>query len=205
MQVKLNKADLIAVDTMLTGVKSAYPRVVYRSINSTLGTSKTYASKEIGLVLNLTATRIKKDFKMYKAGPSNLKGSLVAKGKPINLATFKGTRQTQKGISVQVLVGSPRKIIKHAFIWKRTTKAGSEAKTAFWRKEIMKRPYDKTIPYGFLAKTGIIKSLPVETLSGPRIEDIYSRSMLLDKVLKNAGDKYAENIDRNLTYELSKL
>ena len=205
MQVTLNKADLIAVDTMLAGIKNAYPRVVYRSINSTLGTSQTFAAREIATVMNLSITHIKQDFRQYKAGPSNLKGSLVAKGDPINLATFKGTTQTQKGISVRVLTTSPKTTIKHAFIWKRTTKSGSEAKTAFWRKEIQKRPYDKLMPYAYLAKTGIIERLPVETLTGPRIEDIYSRSAVLDKVLKFSGDKYAENINNQLTYEFSKL
>lgn len=212
MQIKFNKADLAKIDLMLAGIKGAYPRVIYRSINSTTGTSKTFASREIAGVLNLTITRIKKDFKQIKAGPGVLKGSLIAKGKPVNLASFKGTKQTLKGISVLVLVGHQRKVIKHAFLWSRTTKSGSTAKTAFWRSRIYKRPYRRNFPYGRAAHefppmkgTKEVGGPGLETLTGPRIEDIYSRSQLLDKVLKFSGDKYIENVNRNFTYELSKL
>lgn len=205
MQIKLDKSDMAAVDTMLINLKGAYPRVIYRSVNKTLGNVQTKAVDEIYSVLNLTKTRIKKDFKQYKAGPSNLKGSIVATGKPINLASFSGTTQTTKGIGVRIFRGGTRHTLKHAFIWERSTKSGSTAKTAFWRAEVMGRPYVKTRPYAYLAKTGVIKRLPIETLTGPRIEDIYARPTVIDNVLIFGGNRYAENVQYYLDYEFSKL
>ena len=61
MEIRLNQADLNAVGVMLDGVRSAYPRVIYRSINATLGNTRTRAVSQISAVLNLTATRIRQD------------------------------------------------------------------------------------------------------------------------------------------------
>ena len=67
VQIKFNQIDIVKVKAVMNGIgKNAKP-VMSRAINKTLAVSQTFAAKRIGITLNLTQTRIKKNFKQNKA------------------------------------------------------------------------------------------------------------------------------------------
>lgn len=198
MRVDINKADILAVKTMLTGIKGAYPRVMSRSINKTLTNVRVFAVKEIAKDLNLTQTRIKQDFYEDKASYSHLSGKVAAKGKPVGLISFKGTRQLKAGVKVKVHVSKSATTLKHAFI---TT--ASNAKNVFWRQyDAARSKYRPGFPY---AKLPHKYRYPLERLTGPRIEDEYSKPKVLGPTMKHADDRIIVNMKSQIEFELSKL
>lgn len=204
MKVSLDTGDLTSLKLVLSGIKNGVPKVASRAINKTLTGVVTDADREIRKNLNLKSKRVKQDFSKSRATWSKLNGGVYAKGKPVNLATFIGTRQTLKGISVQVKKSSPRKIIKHGFLWSRTSKLTGEAVTAFWRKGYTPpaATYKKGFPY---AKLPDRYRFPLVTLTGPRVEDEYAKPQVLGQVQKLADQRYLKNLDSELSYELRKF
>lgn len=194
--VKLNQADVAKVKALLGDLKDKYKTVIVRSINKSLQTAQTQATARIGNEINLKAARIKKDFTLKKANYSDMSGSLKMTGKPVGLVQF-GARQTQKGVSVKVLKSESRSVLKHAFI---TTGKGSKKEHVFWRqKERKTMPKPKRFPMGKISKKGwkhIPKpyKLPLERLTGPRIEDIFAQPKVLDPVTIQAQHLYFKNV-----------
>jgi hypothetical protein len=199
LKVELNKADLAEIKLLLGGVKNAAPKVLTRGINKTLTGVNTTAKREVAKRYNLTQKRIAQNFKTYKARFDFIRGKWDSTGKPIGLISFKGTRQLKKGVSVLVEVGHKRQILKHAFIG-----VGRGAKNVFEREyyEPPTRPFRPTFPYGILPKK---YRLPVDRLTGPRIEDELGKERTLNTVQSDADRRFTENLNRELDFELSKL
>ena len=196
MNIELNQDQVNDIKAMLADIPKGALRVTVRAINHTLGTTKTLAAKEIGMRMNLTQTRIKADLKTDNANYSNPSGKLAATGEPISLTTFSGTRQTLKGVSVQVLTTTPRTLLRHAFI-----ATSHNSQQAFWRKWTGTRTAVKPgMKYGRLPEK---YRHPLERLTGPRIEDIYSKPEVIGAVITKAGVKLHERLDHEANYLLS--
>ncbi len=198
MRADINQSDLLAVKTMFAGVKGAQKRIVTRSINKTITNTRVFAVKEIGKDLNLTATRIRKDFKENKASITKPSGSLNATGKPVGLISFRGTRPVKAGVKVRVHKSKAATTLKHAFI---TT--ANNAKNVFWRQ--YKGARAKIRPGFPYAKLPHKYRYPLERRTGPRVEDEYSKDKVFNPVMKNAGNRFVVNMDSQVKYELSKL
>jgi hypothetical protein len=127
----------------------------------------------------------------------------VAKGKPVNFASFSGTNVTTRGLSVKIKKSGTRTIFKHAFLWTRNTKAGEEAKTAFQRD--WHEFHTKASPQLPWKKFGAKYRLPLETLSGPRVEDEFAKDRVIKTVEIEAKGRIDTNMAHELDYELSKL
>jgi len=199
MRVEIDQAQLTEVKVLLAGVKNGAPKVLSRSINKTLTGTNSTAKKEIAKHYNLTQKKIGENIKIYKAAWTRLSGKLESKGKPLSLTSFRSTRQTAKGVSVLILVGTKRSIVKHAFL--RTAKG---SKQAFWRKDkpVQTAPFRKTFPYARLPKK---YRYPIVRLTGPRVEDEFAKPRTLNVVETYAGDRFEVVVDQELNYELSKL
>jgi len=200
MQIKFNQLDLARVKATMAGVgKSAVP-VMYRAINKTLGVTQTFAVKRIYTTLNLTQTRIRKDFSQNKALSVRVAGSLNAKGKPVGLASFIGTKELKRGgVSVKVHRAKPRTTLRHAFMAIGKTGSGLHV----WeRQHYGKQPFRPGFPYATLPDK---YRYPLERLTGPRIEDEYAKPKVLDPTIQYANYSLGTNLESQLDYELSKL
>jgi len=166
---------------LLQGIKNGSRKAIVRALNKTVGTTtggvRSDASKAVAGSINLAQTVIKKDFSVAKATYSNLSAHVRAKGLPIALGKFKGTRQTKKGISVQVKKNRPRKVIRRAFI----PKLKSGHKGVFWR-------------------TGK-ERLPIDQRFGPRVPDILSNEPVMNPILEKAEVR----LDKNFAHEVDHL
>jgi hypothetical protein len=194
-QVKIDQVAMDEVKSMLGEFGEKYKSVMVTSINKTLGTAQTQAVARIGNELNLTAARIKEDFYQDKANYSKIAGGVIAKGEPVGLIQF-GANQTLKGVSVKVLRANPRTLLKHAFIAARGTK-----EHVFWRQNRM--PGTGKWPVG--VKTSVRWDavapkyrIPLERLTGPRIEDIYAQPKVFDPVTIQANHVYLQNVEEKV-------
>lgn len=201
INMKFNQADLLKVKAIMAGVgKSANP-VMYRGINKTLGVTQTFAVKRIYTVLNLTQTRIRKDFRQNKASNVNIGGSLVAKGNPVGLASFSGTKELARGgVSVRVHRSGSRVKLKHAFMAK--GKGQTTTQHVFERQNYGQKAYRPGFPYAALPDK---YRFPLERLTGPRIEDEYGKTKNLNPTVEFANQELTKQLDSQLDYELSKL
>ena len=188
MKIELNKADVAKVNIMLGGVKNGAPKVLTRAINKTLTGTRSTAKKEIAKHYNLTQKRIDQDFTTNKANWSKLSGGVVAKGKPIGLLSFSGTRQTTKGVTGKILKEKPRYLIKSAFI----TRAGIAGSSTGEK------------PLGVFRRAGK-KRYPIHRLTGPRVEDEFAKPRTYNAVTDYAQDRITTTMDQELNFELSKL
>jgi hypothetical protein len=166
---------------LLSGIKDGSRKVIVRALNKTVGTSsggvQSDAVKAVAGEFNLTQKDIKRDFKVKKATYTDLSAYVRSQGKPIPLGRFIRTRQTLKGVSVQVKKGRSRTIIRHAFIPK--LKSGHIG--VFWR-------------------TGKSR-LPIEQKFSSRIPDIFSNADVMEPILKKAQ----ERLDKNFSHEVEFL
>jgi len=194
MKIELSQADLLRAKVLLAGIKNGYPKVLTRAINKSLTGARTDAVDEIAKDLNLTKTRIRKDFgEPKKATWSDLTGRLDCYGKPVPLDHFIGTRATAtKGVSVKVKKNSKRAMIRYAF------ERGGLVFRREWKGP--RKPKDPRIKYGALPKKFRLK---IQRLTGPRIEDIYDD--LMPEVQARVGARLLKNFDHELEFELSKL
>jgi len=193
--VQINQADMAAVRNLLGDLADKYKSVMTTSINKTLTTARTQATARIANEINLKSSRIKQDFSIKKANFGDISGSLKATGEPVGLINF-GANQTQKGVSVKVLKSSSRSLIKHAYIAARGSK-----EHVYWRKNRMpgtgKWPVGKKTNINWRNVAPKFK-LPVERLTGPRIEDIFAKSEVLDPVTIQAQHVYLLNVETKI-------
>ena len=196
--IEIDKAMVNDIKSVLSDIKNGYKNVLVTSINKTLTTAKVQATARIGNEMNLKAARIKEDFTVQKANYSKISGAVSAKGKPVGLIQF-GARDLHKGVSVQVLRSNPRTLLKHAFIARRGTKDH-----VFWRTGRDKVAAARKFSVGRKStaawpKFGDRYRMPLERLTGPRIEDIFAKPKVFDPVSIQAGHVFLQNVDAKLT------
>ena len=204
--VKIDQSALERVRAALEGIKNGYENALVTSINKTLTTAKTQAAARIGNELNLKAARIKEDFTVKKANYSDPSGALTATGEPVGLVNF-GANKTQKGVTVKVKRSGSRSLLKHAFISKGS--GASKAADGTTKEHVFWREYDgprsktpkwmsirlKMFPYAALPKKF---RLPLERLTGPRIEDIFAQAKVLDPVTIQANTLFLSNVESKI-------
>lgn len=198
VKVDIDRGDLTRLKATMAAIgKSAKP-VMARAINKTLTGTRTDAVGEIYKSLNLTKTRIRKDFSLHKASSVVVRGSVLAKGKPVGLISFTGTKQLKSGlVSFKVHRREKHTKLRHAFI----AQAGGN-KHVFERVNWGKRPFRPGFPYAVLPHK---YRFPLERKTGPRIEDDYSQKIIIDPVAIMAGNRLTKNVDSQIDYEWSKL
>lgn len=185
--IQINEQQMQGVQALLRDIRNGAEKAMITAINKTATTTKVQIKKRVGEYLNLKAARIDEDLTIDKATSGNISGKVRAKGEPIGLINFAGS-QLKAGVKVKVLRAGSQKLIKHAF---RSTKSGKEH--LFWRKWTgTRKPVKTNFKYGRLPKKF---RLPMERLSGPRIEDILAKPEIIDPIQDEAGDLLANNLD----------
>jgi hypothetical protein len=208
--VTLNKSDVNKIKIMMVGIKNGTPKVLSRSINKTLTNVSTKAATEIRKDLNLTAKRVKADFKPIKATWAKPSGAFRSKGDPVGLSSFIGTKELARGgVGVKVKKSKGKTILQHAFIAKgkgASTGPDGNVKVHVFERDLLpgqtgKGVYDPKIPYGRLPKN--YKWL--KRLTGPRVEDELSKETVMKPVLNHADTRLTYHLNYELDRELSKL
>jgi hypothetical protein len=198
-EIRFKRSDFAKAHIALAGVKNGVPRVMMRAINKTIAGVRTDAVKEISGEITATQKVIRGRFVIRKATMANQGGEVITTGRPLGLIHFKA-RQTKKGVSVQVKCKSKRTLLKHAFI--AVTKGG--AKNVFWRKWKEPRTTGRGI-IGAPARLPECYRLPLERLTGPRVQDIFDDPPIMAAVLKKAQERLDKNFTHETDYMLSKL
>jgi hypothetical protein len=205
--IKIDEADLLNVQSMLGGIKGLPERVTVRALNKTLTGVKTDASAEIRTVITAKKAAVDETFKISKATTGNMTAAISSTGKPLALIDY-SSRQTKKGVSVQVRKDRTRKIVPGAFIavMTNTSKRGetSEHKGVFWRKwhSGSKKPVNPQMTYAALPRQYRLK---IKELYGPRVPDIMSNEPVMKNVLSKAGLRLHNNLQHETDYEFSKI
>jgi hypothetical protein len=211
MNIKLNQEDIEEMGRVLSEIKNGVPRVLTTAINKTIINTQTEAVKKIGAKINLSAKRIKKDFKQFKANYQKLNGALEAVGGPVGLISFTGTKELARGgVSVKIYKDGSRSKISYAFIakGKGEPKDPDNPKLHVWaRKHFKGRPYDPKINYAALRRVlgDEPYALPLKRLTGPRIEDVYDKPEIFNPVFDYAQERFVFNLEHEYDYVLSKL
>lgn len=101
-------------------------RVFVRAINKTMMGLRTDIVRTVRGRYNIKAKEIRSRISIYRAAPWTLMGKLtVCRGRRMGLAHFAprpskpvtaGGRRPKKGVSVQILKGKPRKILRGSFL-----------------------------------------------------------------------------------------
>jgi len=203
ISVQINTDQLRSLQANLATIEGAGRLVTYRAVNKTLAGVRTDAVQEIYNILNLTKTRIRKDFNISKATWDGSGGRVYATGIPVGLASF-GARQTLKGVSIQVLRSSKRTLLKHAFIATQSRNDGTTYKNVYWRSWDGART-QRVKGRSYTGKYRYSKQFPLERKEGPRIEDIFARKTVMAAVEKKADARLSKNIDYELTRFLKTL
>ncbi len=200
IQIDINPDDIARVNLFLNDVEAGV--VMRRAINETLDGVRTDATRVVYADLNLTQRRIRENFFIRRATGTELAASFASRGRPVNLASFIGTRTTTRGLSVKVKRAGTRTTLRHAFTWNRTTASGDAASTAFQRAWTGPRTSaSNQMPWKAMTPR---YRLPLETLTGPRIEDILSRLDVITNLEQSAGARLEKNVSDQLEYIMSR-
>ena len=201
--VEVNSTDLLAVQTLLRHAPKAFDTALVRATNRGLTKGRTTMVNETADRLNLKKKRIRQDITIGKASKFRMRAWIKSKGKPVNLEAF-GSRQTKKGVSVQVLKANPRYLVRHAWIG-----LGANANKILLRREKTEEnaPYYGTKrPNPNLVYSALPEEFryPLESLTGPRVQDITDNPEVIGAVQKEASETISEELKRQTDLFLRK-
>lgn len=216
VQIKLNPQDVAEVKETLARLgDDDAKKAMARGINKTMEGVRTDGTKIIRDKYVLTASEIRKSWKIRKALFRDPTGVVGSTGTFIRLMGY-GAKQVQAGVSVKVLRKEPRKIVKHAFI----AKLGNT-------KQVYRRKYrDKA--WGRAAKSDIEQAMgkagwalnrvtgryfpvaampreyrfPIKALYGPRVQDYLGDPVTIGTLTRLAGERLTKNMKHEVEYLL---
>jgi hypothetical protein len=195
--IKIDESDLKNVRDMLSDMKDIGIKVTVRALNKTLTGVRTDASSAIRAEITASKQAVDGTFKIEKATSTRVQAAIASTGKPLPLTEY-STRQTKRGVSVQVKRSRPRKVIPGAFV----AAMKSKHEGAFWREwHGQKQAKRADLRYGKLPRKF---RLPIKQLYGPRVPDIMSNDPVMKLILGKAGDRLHNNLAHETEFELSK-
>lgn len=215
--IKMNETDRLNVEKMLSGLKGMGNRVTMRAVNKTLSGVRTDASAAIRVEVTAKKAAVDDTFKISKASEANLSAYIASTGKPLALIDY-SSRQTNKGVSVQVRKDRTRKVIPGTFIasmksghkgvfWRRWHETSGSRKINKTDRAIMRSGYvwsanlNRYVSMAWLPKK---YRLPIEERYGPRVPDIMSNDPVMKSILAKADVRLHTNLLHETEYELSK-
>ena len=198
VNLKVDTDSIAGAKAMLALVGRSVDPIIYRSINKSIDNTQTKAVDKIYAVLNLTKTRIRKDFSKIKAFSKKLSGQLLATGLPVGFAAFNPTELKKgKGISIKFKRTGSREYFKHSFI-----RPYRGVNHVFEREEWGSAPWRPNFPYGILARR---YRYPLDRMYTAAIEDYYKDPRIYDPVQQFAADRLEYHVLDQADYELSKI
>jgi len=196
--IKINEGDLQRVQNMLDDFVGIPDRVTVRALNKTLTGVRTDASAAIREIITAKKAAVDETFKLEKASTGNLRAAISSIGKPLALIDY-SSRQTAKGVSVQVRKDRSRKVVSAAFI----AKMNSSHQGVFWREYhgSSKKPKNADLTYGQLPRSYRLK---IKERFGPRVPDIMGNEPVMKTILAQAEKRLHDNLEHETDYEMSK-
>lgn len=205
LNIKIDKQDLADVKKMLRGIDDGAYTTLMRSINKAVTGGRTDVNREVRKVLNLKASRVKKNISIKKAGKQSLSAFIQAKGRPISLIQYGARQSTKKGVTVKVKKDSGRKRVPHAFIAEAKQggpKVFVRGQYGDYSRHVGKgRPYRPGFPYSALPKK---YRKPITVLRGPRVEDILDDPPVMKEVESSINDRLSKEMKHQVDYILNK-
>ena len=209
MQIKFDPQDLADVKKLFNSSDLLYNKVAYRAIKKVTAGIKTDADKEIRDIYNLKKSKVSGGI-YTKAGTMDKPLMSVTVGKhgddsskPISLINF-AARQTQKGVSTQVLKSGGRKLTPHLFI-----ALGKNAnKHVFvreyrWKDKGPVKKFNKNFAFGKLPYKDGTKLRgflgPILKRTGPRLADAFTGR---PDVYQRIKDKAVARIKKEVEYQM---
>jgi hypothetical protein len=104
------------------------------------------------------------------------------KGEGVPLSRFKGTRQTKRGLTVQVHKGSGRKLLASRFLHPLTGTSIEREKRGGKR----------------------VSRIPVRVLFGPGVAQFVSKSAVLERLRQHAATRFIIDFERELLFRLKR-
>lgn len=200
IKIKIDRTDLAAVETAMSGIKNGYKKILVRSLNKTITGVRTDAVSEIRKEITPKAKIIRDTFKLQKANYVKLSASVKSTGWPIPLIDYKA-RPVKRGVTFQVRQSASRSLLPGAFI----ATMNSGHKGVFWREYrdshhagVIK----KKVRYGALP---VRYRLPIRQRYGPAVPSVMESDKVMKPILEKAGNRLSKEIDHQLEFEMSKL
>ena len=211
MEVSLNKSSLSKAKMMLYGAKNGFPKAFSRTLNKTVNNTKTEMVKLVRRDYNYKAAAVRKRITVSKATYANLSAAVKSTGDSVHLTDIAGTRQTKKGVSVNVKKSTGIKLIPRAFIPKdpnpyNKLEAVKINKRLLKKKIVFRRPgnprgqhetlYGRYGPQGSGGKLGSRARL--DTFLAPHPEIVYNTPENWAELQKAADKKLATNFSHEV-------
>ena len=203
LTVQLNKSELRAVHSMLRGVEKSIGVVIQQSVNRTLTGVRTDSTNEVAKVITPTKRVIRKSMTLQRMTAKDGRAFFKCRGKPLNLIHFKA-RQTQKGVTVQVLKSGGRKLIPHAFKTKIKNELVAVRQYKGERRKWVKKGGSHKW-YGTLPNQYRFPNEHLRFLTSLAIPAVLGHKPTIDEVLRLCDVRLSKNLNTRLNYELSKL
>ncbi|WP_028575030.1 phage tail protein [Desulfonatronovibrio hydrogenovorans] len=113
--ISISSDDIRSAQRDLNYMANEMPWVAVRALNKAMTGVKTDLVSIIRERYNYKAAALRKRITIAKATRQNIRGHVQSKGGPVHLTDITGTRQTKKGISVDVRKSTGRRVIPRAF------------------------------------------------------------------------------------------
>jgi len=202
MQIKFDPQDLADVKKLFNSSDLLYNKVAYRAIKKVTAGIKTDADKEIRDIYNLKKSKVSGGI-YTKAGTMDKPLMSVTVGKhgddsskPISLINF-AARQTQKGVSTQVLKSGGRKLTPHLFIADgKNSNRHVFVRQYRWKGKGPVKKFNKAFSYGALP--AIFRG-PILKRTGPRLADAFTGR---PDVYQRIKDKAVARIKKEVEYQM---
>lgn len=144
------------------------PREIQRAVGTINRAAKTETKRAAVGVYNIKQARVEKDLNVK---PGNLKVTIEGDPRPINMASYNGTRRLNKGLRIQPVRGGKVGVLRKGFI----------AKTK-----------------GFAAQRVGDKRLPIESVAGPSVADMLLNPKVADPLAEKLLGRAETELTRRL-------
>jgi len=115
-QTHVDTEDLERAKRDLQQLADEMPHVAVRVLNKSMTGIKTDMKAIVRAEYNYKAATLDSRISIYKANRANIQGHIESKGGSVHLTDIAGTRQTAKGVTVDVRKSTGRQLIPRAFI-----------------------------------------------------------------------------------------
>lgn len=178
--------DLKRAQADLWRLSRDIPKVAVRATNKSMTGTKTDVANIARQNYNFKAGALKKRMSISRASKQNLTGKITSKGRMLHLTDVVGTRQTKRGVTVNVKKETGRQLIPSAFIRRGQY---SHKKIVFRRK---------------VQGGEMVGRYPISARMAPFPEDIYNSRENWAKIETAAAQRIDTNVAREVDSEIRK-
>jgi len=178
--------DLAQAQRDLQRLSYEMPAVAVRALNKAMAGTKTDMKAIVRADYNYKASTLDKRMSISKAKRASIQGHIQSKGGRVHLTDIAGTRQTKKGVTVNVRKSTGRQLIPRAFI---NVGRNSGKKLVFRRAE---------------EGGQMVARYPIEVRDTAHPEVIYNAPHNWAKIQTKAAERIDTNVAREIDAEFRK-